>query len=571
MIRKFSIKGQIFIMYSTIFLCAIILFSMIVTKSFNRAAETTEVKNTERELELIINNLDMMISDCEEYLKVISTDVQLIHKIEEYEKLKEPKSLEKLKYRNDINKILSNIIYPNTKMIGASVIHEKEVLCASYSIKEESVAQIVDASYETSIFQTPGCVWDGLSILSYSDHEGEYVMAVSKEIMDKDTGRVKGIITLYLQETQLERIYQKSNTKGNQYYILDGQGRVLSSVEKELLMQNYAGDVPKDGYWVTQKAYPRLGWEIICHADQSILKKANMEMMRSNLLLLLVIAAAVFLGAYFVSSAITRPLYGLMHVMRRIEDGEEDARACDDAQDEIGTLSREFNKLVDGQQGAMQQIYAHQSAKRKSELLLLQSQIKPHFLYNAMETIASFVKLDYKEQALETIKSLSAFYRESLSSGKEIVAVANEVEIIREYLNIQSLRYKNYMEYTVDVEEKVLHYKIPKLILQPLVENSIYHGIKQKDEKGEIIVRGYEKGDTLCFEVFDTGIGMTDEKKNEIIDKLSRNDDTSDRASFGLYNVSQRLQLFYGTDCSLQIESCYQEYTQVTLIIPKKE
>lgn len=296
-----------------------------------------------------------------------------------------------------------------------------------------------------------------------------------------------------------------------------------------------------------------------------------MEMMRSNLLLLLVIAAAVFLGAYFVSSAITRPLYGLMHVMRRIEDGEEDARACDDAQDEIGTLSREFNKLVDGQQGAMQQIYAHQSAKRKSELLLLQSQIKPHFLYNAMETIASFVKLDYKEQALETIKSLSAFYRESLSSGKEIVAVANEVEIIREYLNIQSLRYKNYMEYTVDVEEKVLHYKIPKLILQPLVENSIYHGIKQKDEKGEIIVRGYEKGDTLCFEVFDTGIGMTDEKKNEIIDKLSRNNDTSDRSSFGLYNVSQRLQLFYGTDCSLQIESCYQEYTQVTLIIPKKE
>ncbi len=571
MIRKFSIKGQIFIMYSSIFICAIIIFSMIVTRSFNTAAKKTEEKNTERELELIINNLDMMISDCEEYLKVISTDVQLIHKIEEYEKLDAPKSLEKLKYRNDINKILSNIIYPNTKMIGASVIHGQEVLCASYSIKEESAEQIMDEAYEKSVAQTPGCVWDGLSILSYNDQNDEYVIAVSKEIMNKDTGRVKGIITLYLQETQLERIYQKNNTKGNEYYILDNQGRVLSSVDKKLLKQAYTGTVPKEGYWVTKKEYPRLGWEIICHADQSILKKANMEMMTSNLVLLLVIAAAVFLGAYFVSAAITRPLYELMRVMKRIEAGEEDARVHDDATDEIGTLSREFNKLVDGQQAAMQQIYAHQRAKRKSELLLLQSQIKPHFLYNAMETIASFVKLNYKEQAMETIKSLSAFYRESLSNGREIVEVANEVEIIQEYLKIQSLRYQNYLEYTVDVEEDVLHYKIPKLILQPLVENSIYHGIKQKDEMGEIIIRGYEKDETLCFEVFDTGIGMTDEKKMEILEKLSHNDDTSGRDSFGLYNVAQRLQLFYGEDSSLLIESCYQEYTQVTIKIPKKE
>lgn len=566
--KRKSIKIQMFLRYTGIFVVTFALFALLVIVNFSVTLRKTEEKNMDRELELIINSLDVLLSDCTEYLNVISTDKELVKLVDAFAADPDMGSGERVQLRGKINAVLSNIVAPNTKLIGASVVYDDMVLCASYSLDEACVKEIVNEEYAAQTGNAIKPVWGNLTSLSFKYQPAANVFPISKAIINKDTGEKKGIVTVYLQETDLAGIYEKSNYQKNRYYIIDAEGHIISSLDKSELYDFYEEESDLD--WCRSRTYEARGWQIVCIADQTIFNQTKAKMAADILLILLLLAAGVFALSYVSSVEITRPLYSLLNVMKEIEDGDASARSGYSKDNEFGILSREFNRLIDGQQDAMQQIYQHQKSKRKNELLLLQSQIKPHFLYNTMETISSFVRLDQKENALLTIQSLSGFYRKTLSMGKEIIRVKEEISIIEEYLKIQSLRYKCYMEYTIDIEERILNYEIPKLILQPLVENSIYHGIKQKDEIGELIVRGYEQDDKLYFEVFDTGNGMTEEKKKEIEGKLKTNAKTS-RNGFGLFNVAERLRLFYGDACDMQVDSEYQEYTQITIIIPKKE
>lgn len=566
--KKVSIRIQIFMIYSLIFVTACGFFATSAMTNFSSTLKKTEEKNMDRELELIINSLDVLLTDCEKYLNVISTDRELVKIVENYVQNKETDKGKLEQIRKEINAVLSNVIAPNTKLIGASVMVDGQILCASYSINEADIREVLDDDHLSQILSSQRASWGELSEVSFLDQPRENVLPISKSIMNKETGEKTGIVTMYLSENELSNIYEKTNSQKNSYYILDRSRRIVSSLDKAVVGQKYDMDSSADE-WRMMKHYERRDWDVLCITDQSVFLQTKKKMIRDNLLILLVILIFMFGFSYVVSFSITKPLYELLEVMKKIEKGDTKIRSQCRKNDEFGTLSREFNKLIDEQQKAMQQIYQHQKSKRKSELLLLQSQIKPHFLYNTMETIASFIKLDEKKMALETIQRLSGFYRKSLSMGREIVRVEEEIAIIEEYLKIQSLRYKSYMDYSIEVQDSILKYDIPKLTLQPLVENSIYHGLKQKDEQGVLIVRGYEQDEKLCFEVFDTGNGMTEEKKKEIEEKLGKNAKTSEHG-FGLYNVAERLRLFYGDECDMLVDSEYEEYTQITIIIPKK-
>ena len=202
-------------------------------------------------------------------------------------------------------------------------------------------------------------------------------------------------------------------------------------------------------------------------------------------------------------------------------------------------------------------------------------QLKPHFLYNSLETVVSLVKIDYKEKAVLMIRALSDFYRKSLNGGSEIVTVRDEIDIIKNYLLIQRIRYERYMGYEIEVSEDILNCKIPKLILQPLVENALYHGIKQGEKKADLIVRGYKDEKDAVLEIFDSGVGIEPEKLKEIQKKLREQEtvraDEAARSSFGIYSVNERIRLHYGEKYGITLESMLHEYTQVTIRIPDSE
>lgn len=252
--------------------------------------------------------------------------------------------------------------------------------------------------------------------------------------------------------------------------------------------------------------------------------------------------------------------------MGKIKNGNMKIRASENINGEVGALANGFNTLMNQLEESMEHIYKEQKLKRESEFKLLQSQIKPHFLYNTMETISSFIKLDMKEYALTTIQYLSHFYKISLSRGNEIITVEEEIKIIESYLSIQRLRYAEYMDYALDFDKAILKCTIPKLTVQPLVENAIYHGLKQSLNKEMIFVKGYIKDDYITIEVLDTGIGMSKERVEEIT-KFGELREPDSR-SFGLRSVDERLKLLYGGESGISIESVQGKYTLVTVRIP---
>ena len=194
----------------------------------------------------------------------------------------------------------------------------------------------------------------------------------------------------------------------------------------------------------------------------------------------------------------------------------------------------------------------------------MQEQIRPHFLYNSLQTAISLIQLGYYEESIESLYALSEFYKQCLCSGQEVIALAEELNIIRSYLQIQHTRYMDRFDWSIEVDERLQSIRVPKLILQPLVENAIYHGLKPKQEKGTLLITGYLTGSAITLEIMDTGIGMPRQKAEQ----LCRGAEAS--GSFGIRNVIERLQLFFGDRFTFQIDSRENEYTAVIITLQQQ-
>jgi len=236
---------------------------------------------------------------------------------------------------------------------------------------------------------------------------------------------------------------------------------------------------------------------------------------------------------------------------------------------EIGILNRGIGSLIQRVQLLLHDIRLEQEQKRKAELAVLNEQIKPHFLYNTLHSLNQLIALDRKSEAMAMVESLSSFYRLGLSNGKETIGVQEEVELVQHYLYIVGQRYSDTMRYSVEVDPELNRYVMLKLLLQPLVENAIYHGAKQKRGLSDIAVTGTLQGDHMIFRIADNGKGIPEERLRSIQASLRGQMDPDHSQGFGLYNVQARIQSYFGAAYGIGIESVYGEGTVVTVKLPK--
>ena len=216
-----------------------------------------------------------------------------------------------------------------------------------------------------------------------------------------------------------------------------------------------------------------------------------------------------------------------------------------------------------------EQVTREQKQLRKAEFELLQAQINPHFLYNTLDAIVWSAEAGNEKQVVKMVGSLSDFFRTSLNKGKEIVTIREELQHVRSYLEIQQIRYQDILTYEIDVPEELYINEIPKITIQPVVENALYHGIKQKRGGGKILVTGVEDGADFCIRVSDDGIGMDEKRLSEVRLGLTDKDPDSKKI-YGLYNVNERIRLDYGDEYGISIDSKYEAGTIVTIRLPKK-
>ncbi|PHV70818.1 two-component sensor histidine kinase [Sporanaerobium hydrogeniformans] len=588
-IKNFSLKNKIFVSNTLIITVALLFFAIFANQVFSEELMERTKRSSIREIDLININLDTMINSIEDYSRVIASEYRLQKELVEIKHTSEADKilLKNLRIKTAMSEIVSNIISPNTQIAGIAVFEDKKVIYSGHSIDEKSVNKIIHNDYLETVYQIQRPTWTGLAPLEFIDHRKKDVFSVSKLIRDRNTGEALGVVTLFVDEVNISNIYTKNiaNAQGS-YYIVDENNKVISSYNKADLYKDigqvlkiknsvYKQLQDKGNLLLTDKkipvlysmkAYGKFGWKVI---SVSVLEEIVSEKnkIRSIIIWILILCVIiVFITSYIISHTVTKPIYLLLGTMEKIKDGNIKVRACGELNGEVGVLANGFNMLMNQLEQSMEQIYKEQKLKRENEFKLLQSQIKPHFLYNTMETISSFIKLDMKEYALTTIQYLSNFYKISLSRGNEMITVEEEVKIIESYLSIQRLRYAEYMDYTLDFDNTIFKYTIPKLTIQPLVENAIYHGLKQSQSKGIILVKGYIKEGSIIIEVLDTGVGLSKERLDEISRfGLLRE---SDSRSFGLRSIDERLKLLYGSHSGISIKSVQGEYTLVTVSIP---
>lgn len=318
---------------------------------------------------------------------------------------------------------------------------------------------------------------------------------------------------------------------------------------------------------VSVKSVGYTGWKLLSVTPEKGLPLSNLKM---RLFAVFVVASFLFLLVLinaFISSRITTPIQELEKSVNAIEAGQLDAPVYMGGSYEIRHLGRSIGDMAGRIQTLMEDIVAEHEHKRKREFDTLQSQINPHFLYNTLDIIVWMIENEQKQEAVKVVTALARFFRISLSRGKSIITVRDELEHVRNYLMIQQMRFKNKFTYTIDAGEDVMEFASLKLMLQPLVENAIYHGMEFMDGDGEILVRAEKREGDLWFEVRDNGLGMTKEQADSL---LSDKPHVSSRrgSGIGVKNVNERIRLYFGEDYGLYIRSEPDEGTSIQIRLP---
>lgn len=284
-----------------------------------------------------------------------------------------------------------------------------------------------------------------------------------------------------------------------------------------------------------------------------------------TLVILVLVAAAATLAARNLSN----PIRYLSKQVKRFERGDFSVSFQIDQRNEIGVLATGLTRLSDSVEQLLNEVREEQEQKRKAEMRALQAQIQPHFLYNTLGSIKHLIDLEERERASVMVGALIRYFRIGISKGAELITVAEEIEHVRSYLLILNIRYNQDFDYAIEVDEELMTLRIPKLTLQPVVENAVYHGIKNKRGKGMVTITGYADEDGAVLEIYDNGQGISPERLAQLRHSLQADSAGDNALSFGLWNAHRRLVLQYGPGYGLVLDSEEMKFTRVTVRLPR--
>ena len=417
-----------------------------------------------------------------------------------------------------------------------------------------------------------------------NENSYSWVISLSRAVEVTDEGKAtQALLLINLNYRYFEETFSNVNLgNGGYVYLTNDRGDIIWHPKQNEIYSGrfnednkYAATL-KDGITVENLSGKNLtlnvrtigytGWKLVGVTPSAAL---GVDGIKFRFFVLFVADLFLFLLAMinaFISDKISNPIKRLDGSVREIESGNLDVEIVPSGSYEVEHLGKSIKNMLGRIKVLMSDLVAEHNAKRKSEFDTLQSQINPHFLYNTLDIIVWMIENENSDKAVNIVTALAKFFRISLSKGKNIITVKDEVEHVRNYLMIQNMRFKNRFEYSIDVDEKVLSYSSLKLMLQPLVENAIYHGMEFMDGDGEIDVKVFKEDDSLYFTITDNGLGMSEDMVETL---LSKDFVPSKKGSgIGVKNVNERIKLYFGSEYGLKVESEPDEGTKITIHLP---
>ena len=573
--RTKSMQMIISVSFTVLSVCCMCFLGVMLYQQFTRKAENLTVENSRQLLNQTTINLEdylrnmRRISDAMYYTVIKNTDIGS-------ESLDDSMTL---LYEANKDKLVSIACYTNDGNLTAAapIATEKR----DVDVKEQEWFRDAAGELENFHFSTPHVqnLFDDTSFRYY------WVVSLSRTVeLTRNGTSMLGVLLVDMNYSSIEQLLEKANTdtSGEYVYLMAPDGEIIYHPKQNLIHMGlyqenndrtaqYEDTTVKENFCgekrlVTVKTISYTGWKLVSVVP---MKSFSMGMtgMRNLVVLLvaLTVLAAVLLNQ-LVSARISKPLRRLNDSVKEWESGNMNPDIYVGGSMEVEHLGKTLRSTVAQIQQLMDDIVVEQEEKRKSELDALQSQINPHFLYNTLDSIVWMITGERYDDAVFMITQLASLFRISLSKGKTVIRIEEEVKHAQNYMNIQKIRYKNSFEVDFQIDEDIRDGCIVKLVLQPLLENAIYYGMEFMDGEGEIHVRGYRKDDDIYLEVEDNGLGMPEEEAAELLNGKER--PHKHGSGVGLINVHSRLKLRFGEEYGLIIHSCPDEGMMIQIHIP---
>ncbi|WP_170923042.1 cache domain-containing sensor histidine kinase [Candidatus Enterococcus palustris] len=509
------------------------------------------------------------VNDYIKRLKQVATAIAISSDVKEFMAADNPES------RAQALNVLTNMLATDDSLISAILLTKD----GRFVSNEGSVEVLKSKKNLEEEWRKQGINIDGMTIVTSArkqtvkGSEEEWIISITKEIVTDEDQKI-GVIRLDIDSKGIENYLRQLNIgqKGYVFMINDREELVYHQNDTVFSEQKRQTQVQLDSRRKTgydEKAQQLVYHQLIVEAGWRLIGVASLEeltMISSNMwwkmtMVGVLMFLVIFIGSVFVIRGLTKPMRTLEHSMKHVVSGLSDAQVVESGPDEIRSLARSFNLMLMQMEQLVLEVKAKEQAIHKYEIQTLASQINPHFLYNTLDTIIWMAEFNDTKKVVETTKSLANFFRLSLNQGNEMILLKNEIEHVRQYLFIQQQRYGEQLTYEIIEDPRLSDYQLPKLVIQPIVENAIYHGIKEINRPGLITIRTRADHASFYIEICDNGKGYRlDQEHEHACTKLG---------GIGLSNIDERLSLQYGSDYEMKIRTEPNQYTHVLLKLPR--
>lgn len=578
-----SIQSTMMVSFSVLMAVAVLIYLMIALNFTSRTIDENSYNYTSQIVRQVNYDIDTYIDYMENVSTVMAKSADVSLYLFEGEQTEEEREEEQKRVLTQFNTIMES--RADIYNIAAVAENGRYILNQG----EDELTPYIDIQsldwYQSAMNSDTGIAVSSSHVQNAIQSSYKWVITLSRVLVNNRTGEKAGLFFVDLNYSAISDLCN-NNSIGNKGYIfvLDAEGNVIYHPKQQLmyggLMTEHIEEImacEKDSLTVRdgpeRKMYTlsrsdKTGWIVVGAVYTSELLKNNKQAQVLYILAAVILILGVLLISHLLSRVITRPLRQLTESMSMVEKGQFDkANVYVAMENEIGSLSKSYNLMTERIHTLMDENVYEQKQKRKSELKALQAQINPHFLYNTLDSIIWMSEAGQNDEVVEMTSALAKLLRQSISNDHEQVELMQEMEYVRNYLTIQKMRYQDKLEYDIEIEPDVCHVEIVKLVLQPIVENAIYHGIKYKGSKGSLQIRAYAEGEDVCISVEDDGIGMDETVLRTIFDEKET---LKKQSGVGVPNVQKRLKLYYGEEYGITYESRPGKGTKAVIRIPRR-